>query len=103
MLYDLTVIIPTFNEEENIEKMIVTVDTICRAHKITEEILVVDDGSSDKTSKIAKDLGVIIYSNKKNLGLIKTFKIEIEKCLEVMFIVGFPLIIVIRSFVRSPE
>ena len=43
MLYDLTVIIPTFNEEENIEKMIVTVDTICRAHKITEEILVVDD------------------------------------------------------------
>ena len=43
MHIDLTVIIPTFNEEENIERMIVTVDTICKAHNITEEILVVDD------------------------------------------------------------
>ena len=56
MLYDLTVIIPTFNEEENIEKMIVTVDAICRAHKITEEILVVDDSSSDNTAPIVKRL-----------------------------------------------
>lgn len=56
MLYDLTVIIPTFNEEENIEKMIVTVDTICKAHKITEEILVVDDSSIDTTAPIVKRL-----------------------------------------------
>jgi dolichol-phosphate mannosyltransferase len=56
MLYDLTVIIPTFNEEENIEKMVVTVDAICRAHNITEEILVVDDSSSDNTAPIVKRL-----------------------------------------------
>jgi dolichol-phosphate mannosyltransferase len=56
MLYDLTVIIPTFNEEENIEKMIVAVDTICKAHKITEEILVVDDSSFDNTAPIVKRL-----------------------------------------------
>ena len=43
MRFDLTVIIPTFNEEENIERMIITVDTICKAHYINEEILVVDD------------------------------------------------------------
>jgi len=56
MHYDLTVIIPTFNEEENIEKMVVTVDAICKAHDITEEILVVDDSSYDSTITIVKKL-----------------------------------------------
>jgi dolichol-phosphate mannosyltransferase len=56
MRIDLTVIIPTFNEEENIEKMIITVDSICKAHNITEEILVVDDNSNDRTITIVKRL-----------------------------------------------
>lgn len=56
MRFDLTVIIPTFNEEDNIEKMIMTVDSICKAHYITEEILVVDDNSNDRTITIVKKL-----------------------------------------------
>jgi len=56
MHFDLTVIIPTFNEEENIERMIVTVDAICRSHEITEEILVVDDNSDDHTITIVRRL-----------------------------------------------
>jgi dolichol-phosphate mannosyltransferase len=56
MHFDLTVIIPTFNEEENIERMIVTVDTICRSHEIAEEILVVDDSSTDHTVTIVRKL-----------------------------------------------
>jgi dolichol-phosphate mannosyltransferase len=56
MHYDLTVIIPTFNEEDNIEKMIVAVDTICKAHNIIEEILVVDDSSYDNTATVVKRL-----------------------------------------------
>jgi dolichol-phosphate mannosyltransferase len=66
MHFDLTVIIPTFNEEENIERMIVTVDTICKAHNITEEILIVDDNSSDGTILSVKDL----QSHMSNLNLI---------------------------------
>jgi dolichol-phosphate mannosyltransferase len=56
MHFDLTVIIPTFNEEENIEKMVFAVDAVCRSHKIIEEILVVDDSSSDNTITIVKRL-----------------------------------------------
>jgi dolichol-phosphate mannosyltransferase len=56
MRFDLTVIIPTFNEEDNIEKMIITVDSICKANNITEEILVVDDNSNDRTITIVKKL-----------------------------------------------
>ncbi len=56
MHFDLTVVIPTFNEEENIERMIVTVDAICRSNQITEEILVVDDSSGDRTTAIVRRL-----------------------------------------------
>jgi len=56
MHFDLTVVIPTFNEEENIERMIITVDAICRSNQITEEILVVDDSSGDRTTAIIKRL-----------------------------------------------
>jgi dolichol-phosphate mannosyltransferase len=58
MHFDLTVIIPTFNEAENIERMVVRIDAICKAHDITEEILVVDDNSSDNTIAIIKRLMV---------------------------------------------
>jgi len=54
MHFDLTVIIPTFNEEENIEKMVRTVDGICKANDIDEEILVVDDSSQDNTLSLVK-------------------------------------------------
>ena len=54
MHFDLTVIIPTFNEEENIEKMVLTVDGICKTHDIYEEILVADDSSQDNTISIVK-------------------------------------------------
>jgi len=56
MRYDLTVIIPTFNEEENIRRMIATIDAICIAHDITEEILIVDDSSHDGTISIVNSL-----------------------------------------------
>jgi dolichol-phosphate mannosyltransferase len=56
MTIELTVIIPTYNEEENIEKMVIMVDGICRANNISEEILVVDDNSNDKTIAIIKKL-----------------------------------------------
>jgi dolichol-phosphate mannosyltransferase len=97
MLYDLTVIIPTFNEEENIEKMIVTVDTICKAHKITEEILVVDDSSSDNTPAIVKrlmseysSLNLIIRTQNRGLspslyeGIINA-KADLVQCIDCDF------------------
>jgi len=83
MTMKVLITIPSYNEEKTIGKVIREIKEVMDKTDYNYKILVVDDGSSDKTSKIAKDLGVIIYSNKKNLGLIKTFKIEIEKCLEL--------------------
>jgi dolichol-phosphate mannosyltransferase len=74
MHVDLTVIIPTFNEEENIRNMIVTIDAICRAHDINEEILVVDDNSRDGTIVVVETLmnehrNLHLLVRKENRGL----------------------------------
>jgi len=56
------VCIPALNEEKNIAKLII--DT----KKFSNKIIVIDDGSSDYTSKIAKELGVEVISHEKNQG-----------------------------------
>jgi len=54
--------IPAFNEEKNIAKIIV------KLKKITDSIIVCNDGSKDMTGDIAKELDVIIINHPKNLG-----------------------------------
>jgi len=56
------VIIPTFNEEKNIGGLVSRIS----AKGLTT--LVIDDGSSDKTSEIAKESGAKVIRNAKNQG-----------------------------------
>ena len=54
--------IPAFNEEKNIAAIIL------KLKKITNTIIVCNDGSSDLTNKIAEELGAIVINHSKNLG-----------------------------------
>lgn len=54
--------IPAYNEETSIAKLIVDLK------KYSDKIIVVDDGSSDYTSKIASALGAKVIRHEKNLG-----------------------------------
>lgn len=54
--YDLTVIIPTYNEEGNIKEITGQIDRICRQNEINEEILIVDDNSPDRTQEYVKEM-----------------------------------------------
>lgn len=56
----LSVVIPAHNEEENIEKMVMGL--LESYPKIIREVIVVNDGSKDKTKEIVK---VLIKKNKK--------------------------------------
>jgi len=56
MQYDLTIIIPTFNEEENISDMVLVINKICSDNYIKVEIIVVDDNSPDGTIPLVKSL-----------------------------------------------
>jgi glycosyltransferase involved in cell wall biosynthesis len=75
--------IPAYNEERTIGKVLNEIKQVMNKTKYNYKLLVIDDGSHDKTPKIAKKYGAIVYSNKENLGLIKTFKTEMKKCLDL--------------------
>jgi glycosyltransferase involved in cell wall biosynthesis len=54
--------IPAFNEEENIGKIIV------KLNKITDEVIVCNDNSTDSTKEIAEQMGAIVVNHERNLG-----------------------------------
>jgi dolichol-phosphate mannosyltransferase len=56
-MYDLTVIIPTYNEENNIEFIVDAVNKMFNRNKLNGEILIVDDNSSDLTHDILSKMG----------------------------------------------
>lgn len=66
----LTVLIPAFNEENTIKKVIEEIPK--KINRIDEiEVMVIDDGSSDKTAKISKEAGAKVISFRQNQGRAK--------------------------------
>ena len=59
---DIVVGIPAYNEEKNIASIII------KLKQITNKIIVCNDGSSDLTGEIAKELGAEVINHQKNLG-----------------------------------
>jgi len=77
----LTVLIPAYNEENTIKQVIEEIPK--KIDAIDEiETIVVDDGSSDGTQKIAKDSGATVYSFSQNQGLAKAISFGFSKCID---------------------
>ena len=67
----LSVIIPVFNEKENIENFLNEILEFCKGFSFKYEIVVVDDGSTDGTSDILSNFKsefVRIIHHKHNIG-----------------------------------
>lgn len=64
----LIAIIPAYNEESTIG------DVIKATSRFVDEILVINDGSTDKTGETARNVGATIIDNIVNRGLGKTIK-----------------------------
>lgn len=77
----MVVTIPAYNEEKTIGLVIQEINNVLSERKYKCKVIVVDDGSIDKTKEIAQKEGAIVYSNKTNVGLAKTFVREMELCL----------------------
>ena len=58
----VTIGIPAFNEEKNIAGIIL------KLKKISDDIIVCDDGSDDLTGEIAEKFGADVIKHEKNLG-----------------------------------
>lgn len=60
----ISVIIPAYNEEATVAEVVKTTKKL----SYVNEIIVVDDGSSDNTKEEAKEAGAIVISHKENKG-----------------------------------
>ena len=61
----VSVIVPAFNEELCIER---TITSIIKQSRPPEEIIVIDDYSTDATGKLAENMGVRVLRPPENQG-----------------------------------
>lgn len=79
----IVICIPAFNEEETIGRVIKEIKEVMDKTNHNYKILVVDDGSKDRTKEISEKSGAIVFSNPQNQGLAETFRTEMQKALKL--------------------
>ena len=78
----IIITIPAYNEESTIGTVIQDIKQTMIQTKYDYEIIVVDDGSTDRTAENARKAGAIVFSHPYNYGLAETFRTEMEKALQ---------------------
>lgn len=74
---DIVIGIPAYNEEKNIAAVIL------KLKKMTEKIIVCNDGSTDMTGDIANKLGAIVINHEKNMGYGSAIRSLFQKAKEL--------------------
>ena len=64
----ISVVIPAYNEEAGLEQVVRGLQACLQAGPWPHEIIVVDDGSGDRTPEVARDLGVRVVRHAANRG-----------------------------------
>jgi len=65
---NISVVIPAFNEELGVRESILELRRTFESTKINAEIIIVDDGSKDKTAREAKAAGARVIQHRSNRG-----------------------------------
>ncbi|MFO8002246.1 MAG: glycosyltransferase family 2 protein [Marinilabilia sp.] len=53
---DLSIVVPLFNEEESLPELVRWIDEVCDRMKVSFELVLIDDGSSDHSWQTIRDL-----------------------------------------------
>ncbi len=56
--YDISVVVPLFNEEESLPELVRWIRRVMHAHSFSYEIILVDDGSTDRSWEVVNELGI---------------------------------------------
>ena len=54
---DLSVVVPAYNEDESLPELTEWIDRVCSVSKLSYEMIVIDDGSTDNTWNVLQKLG----------------------------------------------
>ncbi|MBL7119023.1 glycosyltransferase family 2 protein [Candidatus Bathyarchaeota archaeon] len=81
----VTVLIPAFNEEESLPILVDRLRKLIKEGAIDGDILIVDDGSTDRTGKVAeklahRDRSVGVIRHRRNLGKSQALRTGIPRC-----------------------
>ncbi len=63
---DVSVVVPLYNEDESLPELCSWIDSVCKKNNLSYEAILIDDGSSDKSWEIIKELS---SSNKNIKGI----------------------------------
>ena len=74
--------IPAWNEEKTLQPVLEEIQGIMNETDYNYEILITDDGSTDKTIEVAKKNGALVFA-KKHTGLAGQFRAEMKECLRL--------------------
>lgn len=54
---DISVVIPAYNEDESLPELCAWIDRVMQANRFAYEVIIVDDGSTDRTWEVIKHIG----------------------------------------------
>lgn len=53
---DLSIVVPLYNEEESLPELVAWIDRVATEHKLTYEVIMIDDGSTDRSWEMVEQL-----------------------------------------------
>ena len=53
---DISVVVPLYNEEESLPELVAWIDRVAQNNKLSYEVIIVDDGSSDNSWAVVEQL-----------------------------------------------
>ena len=54
--FDISIVVPFFNEEESLGELVSWIDSVAKAHALSYELIMVDDGSTDASWQVVEGI-----------------------------------------------
>src|SRR3569833_2263458 len=58
MSVDISIVVPLYNEEESLPELVDWIERVCTEHGYAHEVIMIDDGSTDSSWNVIKQLAV---------------------------------------------